>query len=102
MLLVVQELAQAQGAAGVHPDVLDKFNTDQAIDEVGTDWGIPASIIRSDDEVAAIRQQRAQAQAQAQKLAAMEQMSQTAKNLGQAPLSGPDGEDNALGALVKS
>ncbi len=102
MLAVVSELAQAQGAAGVHPDVLDKFNTDQAIDEIGTDWGIPATIIRSDEEVAAIRAQRAQAQAQAQKLQAMESMTQAAKNLGQAPMKSAGGDDTALGALVNS
>lgn len=101
LLNVVQTLAVAQGQAGVRPDVLDKFNTDNAIDEIATDWGVPSTIIRSDEDVAAIRNQRAIQQAQAAKLAALEQASQTAKNLGQAPLSGPDGEDNALGALVK-
>jgi hypothetical protein len=102
LLTVVQNLAVAQGQAGVRPDVLDKFNTDQAVDEIATDWGVPSTVIRSDEEVAAIRQQRSIAQAQQAKLAALQQASETAKNLGQAPLKDSSGGDTALGGLVKS
>ena len=50
-------------------EVLDKIDVDQAIDEVAYGLGAPGSIVRSDDDVAQIRQQRQQmlmAQQQAQ------------------------------------
>jgi hypothetical protein len=93
---VVGQIAEAQRVTGVAPEVLDKFNTDQAVDEISTDVGVPSTVIRSDAQVAAIREQRAQAQQQAQQMAALKQASEAAKNLGQAPLD----DDNALGALV--
>lgn len=56
--------------AAVKPDALDKINFDEAIDEYGYRAGAPAKLIRSDKDVAAIRQQRAQ-QEQAAQMAAM-------------------------------
>ena len=53
------------------PDLLDKLDLDQMVDELAQRLGVPASIIRSDEQVAAIRQQREQAAA-AQQQAAME------------------------------
>lgn len=50
-------LAQAAG-----PQILDKLDCDQVIDELAADLGAPGSIIRPDEEVAQIREQRAQAQ----------------------------------------
>lgn len=93
---IVSQIADAQRITGQMPEVLDKFNCDQAVDEVSTDVGVPSTVIRSDAEVAAIREQRAQAQQAAQQAALMKQASETAKNLGQTPVDG----DNALGALV--
>ncbi len=78
----VSTMAQAQRAVGVgaiertagfvgnlaatNPEALDKFNADQAVDEYADRVGLSAAIVRSDEEVAAIREQRAQAQAQAE------------------------------------
>ena len=58
----------------ISPDIMDKIDVDQMIDELAQRMGVPASIIRSDETVAAIRQQRAEAQAaqQAQAVAMME------------------------------
>ena len=58
----------------ISPDIMDKIDVDQMIDELAQRMGVPASIIRSDETVAAIRQQRAEAQAaqQAQAFAMME------------------------------
>ena len=53
------------------PTILDKLDLDQMVDELAQGLGVPASIIRSDEQVAAIRQQREQAAA-AQQQAAME------------------------------
>jgi hypothetical protein len=44
-------------AAG-NPEVLDKWDMDQTVDEYGDITGVPASIVRSDEEVAAIREKR--------------------------------------------
>lgn len=95
---VAQTIAQAQQITGQPPEIFDKFDADQAIDEIATDIGVPASVIRSDEQVAAIRQQRQAALQQQQQMAALQQATQAAKNLGQANL----GDDTALGALVKS
>jgi hypothetical protein len=52
--------------AAVKPDVLDKLNFDQIVDNYGEAYGVDPKAIVPDDEVAAIRQQRAAAmQAQA-------------------------------------
>ena len=62
------------------PQILDKIDTDQLVDELAQRLGVPASIIRSDEQVAQIREQRAQAQAQAQaEASAAMQMEQLAK-----------------------
>lgn len=60
------------------PDVLDKVDVDQAVDELATGLGVPGRIIRADAEVEQIRQARA-SQAQAQQAMAMEaQQAETA------------------------
>lgn len=79
-----------------NPSILDKFNADEAIDHYGEALTLPPGIVRDDDQVAQIRQGRAQAQAQQEKLEAIEKMSNAAKNLGQAPTNG----QNALSDLI--
>lgn len=78
------------------PSILDKVNFDEAMDHYGDALTLPPGIVRDDESVAKIRQGRAQAQAQQQKLAAAEQMSKTAKNLAGAPTNG----GNALSDLL--
>jgi hypothetical protein len=48
--------------AGIDPQVLDKLDRDQAVDEVAKAIGAPPHIIRSDREVEVLRAERAQAQ----------------------------------------
>lgn len=102
---MISMLAQAQRAIGVNgidrmvgnlgvvaqmkPDVLDKFNADTWVDEYSDMLGVDPRLIVASDQVAVIRQKRAEAQAAAQQSEAMQQMSQTAKNLGQTPTAGP-------------
>lgn len=78
------------------PTVLDKIDGDQIIDFYGDLTSIPPGIVRSDDEVVKIREQRAQAQAQAQKAQQMQEMAKSAKDLSQADTGG----DNALTKLM--
>lgn len=58
-----------QGLSQTHEDVIDKFNADQAVDEYAELSGAIPTIIVPDDEVAAIREARAQQQAAAEQLA---------------------------------
>jgi hypothetical protein len=51
--------------AGIKPDVMDKIDTDQAIDEYADAVGAPPTIVRSDDAVEADRNARQQQQQQA-------------------------------------
>jgi hypothetical protein len=74
------------------PQIADKVNFDQLLDEHGVSVGVPPTVIRSDEEVEAMRQQRQQA-AQAQQMAELtEKASKSAKNLAAADMEG----NNAL------
>jgi hypothetical protein len=92
----VTSLAASQQAAGQAPEVLDKFNADQAVDEVSGMLGVPPELVRSDEEVAAIRAQRAQAQARQQQMAQLAQGAQIAKDASAADLEG----DNVLKRML--
>ena len=83
--------------AGINQDVVDKIDFDQAVDEYSMMTGVPPTIVRSDDDVAAMRQQRAQAQQQQAMQAEMAQGVQSAKLLSETDIGG----DNALAALVQ-
>jgi len=51
-------VAFAAQAAQLHPEILDKINFDEALDQVAEMNGAPPKLLRSDEEVVAIRQQR--------------------------------------------
>lgn len=65
--------------ASVKPEVLDKFDADQATDVYGDYVGVPPSIIVPDDKVAATRQARAQKQQAAENAEMMATMAPAAK-----------------------
>lgn len=106
-------MAQAQKVAGiagidrfmgamaqsvqVFPEVADKINIDKFADIYGDMTSVPPQLIRPDDEVAQMRQQRQKAQQAQQQQEAMAQASQSAKNLSQADMSG----NNALSILAQ-
>jgi len=56
--------------AGAHPDALDKLNIDETVDEYAALAGADPKIIRSDEEVRALRDARKQTE-QAQQMASM-------------------------------
>jgi len=94
----VSMLAQAQKAIQVNgidrfvgsmgavaqfkPAILDKFDEDAYADIYAEDLSIDPRLIRAEENVLAMRQQRAQQQAAAQKLAAMNSMADTAQKVG--------------------
>ncbi len=59
-------MAQMQAGAGRSPDVLDKIDCDEVIDQLADMYVLPAGIVLGDDKVAEMRQQRQEAEAQAQ------------------------------------
>lgn len=85
------------------PEVLDKFDSDQAVEEYGDRLMIPPKLIRDDVKVAEIRQKRAQAQQQAAAAQNTMAMIQGAKLLSDTPVgnnSALDSLGNALGGGV--
>jgi hypothetical protein len=106
---LVSMLAQAQRAVGTNsidrfignlgavaqfkPEVLDKLDADKWADIYADSLGLPAQIMVAEDQVQALRQQRAQAQQAAQQSALMNQTADTANKLAAAKTGG---EPNAL------
>lgn len=109
-------LAQAQRALGIggiervvgfigsmartNPEVLDKLDTDEAIDQYAQMVGTPARIIRSDEDVAQIRGTRQQQQAAQQAAAAAAGMAQQAKVLSETDTEGKNALTDVAGALA--
>jgi len=71
--------------AGMKPDVLDKFDSDKWADIYSDMLGIDPELITADKQVAMVRQQRAQQEAQAQQMAALQSGADTMSKLGQVP-----------------
>lgn len=82
--------------AAVNPAVLDKFDADQAVDEYGDALGVSPRIIRSDDDVAKLRQARAQQEQAAQAAQMMQVAAQGAETLSRTDMRG----DNALTRML--
>lgn len=70
------------------PDLADKIDFEQAIDELAQRLGVPATVIRSDETVAAMRRQRAEAQAAQRQQMAEAQMLQQVAALGNVKTQG--------------
>lgn len=106
-------MAQAQKVAGIggierfanfvgqiaqyNPQILDKVDMDQMLEDYGDITSIPVNIVRSEDAVQAIRAQKAK-QAQAEQLAQhAPALAGAAKDLSSSPMDG----NNALNALLQ-
>lgn len=84
---------------GANPEAGDKINFDQAIDVYGEMSGIPPGIIRSDEDVEALRAERNKAIQQQQKMEQMATAASAVKDLSGA--AGPAGsEGNILSAAL--
>ena len=88
-------LAQAQVAAGQEPTAMDKINIDETIDDYATKRGVPAPIVRSQDEVQEMRDGRNQQKAQMAAMATAQQAADTAKTLSDTKTTG----DNLMAEL---
>lgn len=108
----ISVMAQAQKAIGVSsierfigftsgigqfsPDALDKINVDETIDAYAASIGVPPSVVATNEQVAQIREQRAQQQAMVQQM----QMAQAAVGGAQALGNTPMDDNSALAALA--
>lgn len=66
----------------MNQESMDKLNFDQMIDELARGLSAPGSVVRSDEEVAVIREQRAQAMAAQQQIAMEQAAADQAAKLG--------------------
>lgn len=94
----IERLLQiAGGLAGVDPAVMDNIDIDYALDKYSSLMNNDPRIIRSPAELSAIRQQRQQAQAQAQQADMAEKLAKGAQTLSQTDVGGGK---NALQAMT--
>jgi hypothetical protein len=92
-MFVVNNAAQLPDAA----TMVDKVDFDQMIDEYADMTGVPPRIVRPDEAVVKIRQERAKAQQQLEQAQALKEASAGIKNLSQ---SEPRG-DNMLSDIIR-
>lgn len=69
---IVNAISIAGQVAQFKPEVLDKVNADQAVEDIFDISGVSTRILNSDNEVQQIRKARAEAQEQAEKIAALQ------------------------------
>ena len=108
----VSMLAQAQKSVGIgsldrilgtvgqiaqfKPEALDKINTDEMIDEYSNMLGVSPHVIVANEEVAFIRQNRAEAQQKAQEMSIIPEAAKTMKTLSETETEeGGNALDNA-------
>ena len=72
-------VAYVGGLAGANPEALDKLDMDASIDEYAEAIGAPAAVLRSVEEVTALREKRAAQQAQQEQMATMQAGAETAR-----------------------
>ena len=84
---LVTGLTMMGSMAQYAPEVLDKIDPDQVTNEVWAITGAPVNVLRDDDEIRQIRENRAQAQAEQAKMIAMQQGAMIAKDAGSAASS---------------
>jgi hypothetical protein len=111
----VSTLAQAQRAIGVgaidrllgtvgsiatmKPDVLDKLNADQIVDTYADMLGVDPNLIVGDENVAIIRQQRADQQRKAEEQQQMAMMADTAAKVGGIDTGNPNALTDVMQGL---
>jgi len=103
--IAVERLYQlAMQVVQVDPTVMDVINHEQAIRMRATLLGVPKTVLRGEDEVAEIREQRAAAQQQAQEQAMAQQQADTALSQGKAmtEMSKPETKEGMEEAIAQA
>lgn len=99
-ILGIQETAGFVGnLASISPDVVDKFDFDQAVDEYSTMRGVPPTIIRPDEDVAAMRAQKQQMVQQQQNANVLTNAAAGAKTLADTDTAGENLLTDILGGI---
>lgn len=91
-------VAFAGNLAAVRPDILDKVNLDQAVEEYGTMLAVPPDLIRTEEEVEALRQQRIAQEEEAAAAQVAKETVQGAKVLSETDVTA----DNALTRMLSN
>jgi len=94
---IEQVFAFAGSLAAAKPDVLDRLDFDEAVEDYAEGYGIPQHLIRSDDEVADLRDARAQAEQAAVQQEMLTQNAANAKVLSETQVGGNSALDAILG-----
>ena len=89
-------LVQANGG---DPSPMDKFNTDKSIERYADQLGVDPDLIVADDDVALVRQNRAQQIAATQQAEQLEKLTKAGANLGSIQ-TGPAANENAASDLL--
>lgn len=89
-------LSSVMNAANVDPTIMHKIDLDQWVDVFGEQLSVTPGVIRSDDQVAAMRDEMARAAQAEQAAQNLPNMARAAKDLSQAETEG----DNALSELI--
>ena len=103
--IAVERLYQlAMQVVQVDPTVMDVINHEQAIRMRATLLGVPKTVLRGEDEVAEIREERAAAQQQAQEQAMAQQQADTALSQGKAmtEMSKPETKEGMDEAMAQA
>lgn len=103
-LAPIQDMLAFSGSlGGAFPEVMDNLDADETLRTYADLLGIPAKLIKDPQDVAAIREARAQAQQQQAAALQAQQMAQTGQQVAQGAKTLSDADlnaDNALGALL--
>jgi len=103
--IAVERLYQlAMQVVQIDPTVMDVIDHEQAIRMRATLLGVPKTVLRGEDEVAEIREQRAAAQQQAQEQAMAQQQADTALSQGKAmtEMSKPETKEGMEEAMAQA
>jgi hypothetical protein len=96
----IERLASfATSIAPAQPDILDKVDFDQAVDEYANMLGVPPRLVRPDDAVAALRKQKQAMQQAAATAAPLKDASVALKNAGDTPMDGDTALTRMLGLV---
>ena len=93
---IAQTVGFVGNIAAIIPSAVDMIDIDEAIQEYGDMMGVPPKMIRSKEDVAALRQSKIDAQAAAQRAADMQSMVDASKTLSDTKLDQNSALDAAL------
>ena len=97
-LATINQLLDLQLKAGQVPTALDKLDVDQVLDELEDITGVPAKLIRDDDQVEKLRTIRNEAQARQSQMQQGLALAQGAKSLAGVDMEGKNALTELLGA----